>query len=214
MALGIERKPISRLCGGMVAGEALDWNQRAFSGLCCASWLLRGLLPARSSALRISFCASRVRATHSCLTTSGPRLPRCRADSVGRRALRTRTLVQVPCRPLGVGHGSINSRRSIFSSKPGIGLPPSLVGRVAQHRSRSARRAERCRRFRAHDGRKWVGEDRPGADRELRSVAAHRPLRDVADVNPHESSVTADGPHSYHCAARLRPLPKPRHGAL
>ena len=72
----------------------------------------------------------------------------------------------------------MSSRRSNFSSWPNICLPPSLNGRVAQHRSRSMQRKSRRQRSRAHIGRKRHGKAvrpdscRGAATREPASVPA------------------------------------------
>lgn len=50
-------------------------------------------------------------------------------------------LVQASRQPLGIARASISSMHSAFSSWLNISLPPSLNGRVAQHPSRSVRRA-------------------------------------------------------------------------
>lgn len=105
-------------------------------------------------------------------------------------------LVQAPRQPPGIAHASMSSMRSNFSSWLNISSPPSLNGRVAQHRSRSMRRtisppAVPCA-YRPQAAR----ESRPSRlmPRRRDSGTRLRPRHDVV-VNPRGSPATADGPH-------------------
>ena len=119
---------------------------------------------------------------------------------------------------------SSSSRRSTFSSWPNICLPPSLNGRVAQHRSRSAQRKPHRQRSCAHIGRKRHGKAvrpdscRGAATREPASVPAttSSPIPAGAQQPPMGRIPCPEGlgAHAGFHAARLRPFdPNTRPGA-
>ena len=134
-------------------------------------------------------------------TSSGSSWSACARDS----SSWSRPLASLPASATA----SSSSRRSSFSLMPVISRPPSSDGRVAQHRSRSARRAASPPAVPCVYRPQAARQSRPSRlmPRRRDSGTRLRPRRDVV-ANPRGSSATADGPHPMPGGSR-RPRPIP-----
>ncbi|KFI98591.1 hypothetical protein BSTER_1184 [Bifidobacterium adolescentis JCM 15918] len=141
--------------------------------------------------------ASPMRSAHLSLIDFRARIPSTSSGSSWSACARDSSSWSRPLASLPASHtASMSSMRSNFSSWLNISSPPSLNGRVAQHRSRSMRRtisppAVPCA-YRPQAAR----ESRPSRlmPRRRDSGTRLRPRHDVV-ANPRGSPATADGPH-------------------